>query len=90
MLSQSHIHFSLGHFPFDEAVEFVCSDGVGSISTNGVDDVNELFFGVTVFELFVDVLHIVEIKFSFSFSVEEGEVGSSSFFGEGVSLILSS
>lgn len=83
---QSHVEFSLGDFPFDKAVELISTDGVSTIATNRVDDFHKLFFSVAVFKLFVDVLHIVEVEFSLAFGVKEGEVGSSSFFGEGVAL----
>ena len=51
-----------------------------------MDDVDQLLLSVAVLELVVDVLHVVEVEFSLSFGVEEGEVGPSSFFGEGVAL----
>ncbi len=61
----SSINFSL-----DEFVEFLPWDGLNSVTSNRVDDFNKLIIRISVFELFINVSQIVEIKFSFSLDVQ--------------------
>lgn len=85
-LSNSIGDFSLGDLSLDEFVESVSRDCLSSVASHGVDEILELLIGVAVFELLVDVSHVVEVELSLSLGVQEVEVASSAFFVEGVSL----
>ena len=80
------MEFSLLDLPVNESVESISRDSCSTIASNCVDDVLELFLGVAILELVVDVLHVIEIKLTFSLGIQEGEVGSSSFLIERVAL----
>ena len=70
--------FSFGNFPVNESIEFISGDSLCSITSYSMDDVLELFIRVAVLELFIDVSHIIKVKFTFAMSVQKGKVISSS------------
>ena len=59
-----------------------------SVSTDGVDDFDELVIGEVVSELLVEVSEIVEIEDALGLDVEKVEGGSSTVIVEGMSLRL--
>jgi len=85
-LCESDSHSSSVDFSLDELVEFLPCDSFSSVSSNGVDDLDQLLVGVSVFELFVDISEVVEVEFSLGLNVEKGEVRLASLFGEGAAL----
>ena len=61
---------SLFDFPCDELVELVPGDALGSESSDGVEDLNQLLFGIIIFELLVNVSQVVQMELSFSLDVQ--------------------
>ena len=80
--------FSLLNFSVNESIELVSADGFGSVSSDGVDDVLELFIRISILELLIDISHIIEVKFALALGVQKSEVVSSSFLRERRSLYL--
>lgn len=70
----------------DELIKLFPCDGLSSVASDGVDYLNKLVIIVAILKLFINVSEIVEIQFSFTLDVQEGEVGSSSFLVEGAAL----
>ena len=77
---------SLLDLSVNEPIEPIRRDCCRTIPTNSMNNVLELLLCVAVLELIIDVLHVVEVQFAFSLAIQEGEIGSSSFFTEGVAL----
>ena len=61
---------SLFDYPCDELVELDPGDALGSESSDGVDDLNQLLFGIIIFELLVNVSQVVQMELSFSLDVQ--------------------
>ena len=73
-------------FSLDELVEFLPADVLGSISTDWVDYLDELIIIVSVLQLLVNISEVVQVQISLCLDVQKGEVSSSSFLTEWVSL----
>ena len=84
--SKSECEFSASKFLLNVFVEFFKSDCFSVISTNSVNDFPKLLFCKSVFELVVNVLELINSKFSSSLKVIKTEVSTSSFFSERASL----
>jgi hypothetical protein len=84
--SKSEGKFSAGKLLADEFVESFEGNGLGVETSNSVDDFPELFVGISVFELVVDISELINGEFSSSLQIIQAEVGSSSLFAEWVSL----
>ena len=85
-LRWSDTQFSFVEFLLDELVVFLEGDGLGSVSSNSVDDFPDLFIIISVTELVANVFHVIEWKIVLVSHVQEFEVLVSSFLAEGVSL----
>lgn len=59
------------NLPLDEFVELVPSDGLSSISSYRVHNLDELVVCVAVFQLLVDVSQIIEVQLSFALHVQQ-------------------
>ncbi len=79
--SSSSVNFSL-----NELVEFLPADSFSSISTDGVNYLDELIIIVSILQLLVNISEVVQIQISFSLHVQKSKVGSSSLLIEWVSL----
>lgn len=51
-----------------------------------MDEVDELLIVVAVLQLVADVPQVLQVELVLCMGVQQGEVGSASFLGEGVSL----
>ena len=85
-MNKSHVELPLLDFAVDELVEAICGDGLCPIAPHSVDDVLELLVGVAVFELLVDVPHVIEVEFALALGVQQGKVVPASLFREGGAL----
>lgn len=70
----------------DEFVELLPCDCLSSVAAHRVNYLDQLLFSVSVFQLIVDVAEIVQVEFALGLDVQKGEVSSTAFFVEGVSL----
>ncbi len=86
MDDKSDGQFSAINLPLDELVELLPTDGLIAISTDRVDELNQLLLSVAVLELVTDVLQVAEGQLTLALNVQKGEVGTSSLFVEGASL----
>ena len=77
---------SLVDLLLNKLVESVVADSLSSVSSNCMNDLNQLVVIVSVFQLVADVSQVVEVELSLSLNVQKGEVGPSSFFSKGTAL----
>ncbi len=80
--------FSAGEFLLNVLVESFESDGFCVEPSNCVNDFPQLLISKSILELIVDVLKLVNTKFSLSLKIIQTEIRSSSFFSEWSSLNL--
>ena len=64
-MNSSSVDFSL-----NKLVEFFPTYSLSSIATNWMDDFHQLLLSIAVFQLFVDVSQIVNVKLAFSLHVQ--------------------
>ena len=59
------------HFALDELFKLLPADHLISISSNRVDNLNELVIIVAVFELLINVAQVIEIKLTLALNIQQ-------------------
>eukprot|EP00178_Gracilaria_changii_P010429 TRINITY_DN3035_c0_g1_i2.p1 TRINITY_DN3035_c0_g1~~TRINITY_DN3035_c0_g1_i2.p1 ORF type:complete len:119 (+),score=12.26 TRINITY_DN3035_c0_g1_i2:25-381(+) len=77
--------FSSSNFSLNVRIEFFKTDSVAVITSDGMHYVQKLQLAEAIVQLDIDLIHILEINFSFSLVINQVKSFSTSFFSEWIS-----
>ena len=86
VLNKSDSESSFGDLSLDISIEFIVWNSLSSKSSDGMDDFNKLLCAVSILELLINILKVMDVEFSLSLNIQKGEISSASFLVEWTSL----